>query len=91
MGKIRLIEHLRFSYSLLKGRIVYLQPIKGLYNSFYRPQAGLTASLGYHLEGSLEGILEGISYIFSYIFYSSIKAITEAIYKWFHFPSTASV
>jgi hypothetical protein len=49
------------------------------------------ASLGYYLEGSLEGTLRGISYVFSFIFYGSIKAITEAIYKWFHFPSTASV
>ena len=32
-----------------------------------------------------------ISYIFSFIFYGSIKAITEAIYKLFHFLSTASV
>ena len=38
-------------------------------------------SLEYYLKGSIEGILEGISYIFSYVFYSSIKAITEAIYK----------
>ena len=49
------------------------------------------ASLEHHLEGSTEGILGGISYVFSYMFYSSIKAITEAIYKWTHFPSTASV
>jgi len=27
----------------------------------------------------------------SFIFYGSIKAITEAIYKWFYFLSTASV
>ena len=49
------------------------------------------ASLKYYLEGSLEGTLGGISYIFSYIFYGSIKAIIEVIYKWFYFPSTASV
>ena len=48
-------------------------------------------SLEHYLEGSTEGILGGISYIFSYVFYSSIKAITEAIYKWSYFPSTASV
>ena len=49
------------------------------------------ASLEYHLEGSLDGTLGRISYIFSYVLYSSIKAITEAIRKWFHFLSTASV
>ena len=27
----------------------------------------------------------------SFMFYGSIKAITEAIYKWFYFSSTASV
>jgi len=26
-----------------------------------------------------------------FIFYSFIKAITEAIYRWFHFLSTASI
>ena len=45
----------------------------------------------YYLEGSIEGILGGISYVFSYVFYGSIKAITEAIYKWSHFLSTASI
>ena len=35
MGKTRLIEHLRFIYSLLKGCTVYLQPIKKLYGLFY--------------------------------------------------------
>ena len=49
------------------------------------------ASLEHYLEGSTESILGGISYIFSYVFYGSIKIITEAIYKWFHFLSTASV
>ena len=49
------------------------------------------ASLKYCLEGNLEGTLGGVSYVFSYIFYGSIKAITEVIHKWFHFPSTASV
>jgi hypothetical protein len=44
------------------------------------------ASLEHRLEGSPEGTLGGISYIFSYMFYGSIKAITEAVYKWFHFP-----
>ena len=48
-------------------------------------------SLKYHLEGSTKGILKGISYIFSYMFYGSIKAIIEAVYKWSHFPSTASI
>ena len=49
------------------------------------------ASLEYYLEGNLEGTLGGISYIFSFVFYGSIKAITEAIYKWFYFLSTASI
>ena len=51
----------------------------------------LTTSLEYRLESSLDGTLGGISYVFFYIFYGSIKAITEAIRKWFHFLSTASV
>jgi len=49
------------------------------------------ASLGHCLEGSLDGTLGEISYVFSFIFYGSIKAITEAVHKWFHFSSTASV
>jgi hypothetical protein len=48
-------------------------------------------SLEYRLESSLDGTLGEIFYVFSYIFYGSIKAITEAICKWFHFLSTASV
>ena len=48
-------------------------------------------SLEYRLEGNLKGTLGGISYISSYVFYGSIKVITEAIYKWFHFLSTASI
>ena len=48
-------------------------------------------SLEYYLEGNTEGILGEISYIFLYVFYSSIKAITEAVYKWSHFLSTASI
>ena len=51
----------------------------------------LITSLKYYLEGSLDGTSGEISYIFSYIFYNSIKAIIEAIYKWFHFPSTANI
>ena len=51
----------------------------------------LMTSLKYRLESSLDGTSGGISYIFSFVFYGSIKVITEAIYKWFHFPSTASV
>src|SRR3984957_9391155 len=31
-----------------------------------------------------------ISYVF-FMFYNSIKATTEAIHRWFHFSSTASV
>ena len=27
----------------------------------------------------------------SFVFYGSIEAITEAVHKWFHFSSTASV
>ena len=53
--------------------------------------SAFTASLEYRLEGNPEGTSGGISYIFSYIFYSSIKTITEAIYKWFYFLSTASI
>ena len=49
------------------------------------------ASLEHRLESSLDGTLGEISYVFSYIFYGSIKAITEAIRKWFYFPSTASI
>jgi len=62
------------------------------------------ASLEHRLEGSPEGTLWGagflytffasyssISYIFSFIFYGSIRAITEAIHRWSHFLSTASV
>ena len=49
------------------------------------------ASLEHRLKGNLEGTSGGISYVFSYVFYGSIKAITEAIYKWFYFLSTASV
>ena len=51
----------------------------------------LATSLEHRLEGSLDGTLGEISYVFSYVFYGSIEAITEAICKWFHFPSTASV
>ena len=51
----------------------------------------LITSLEYCLEGSLDGTSGEISYVFFYVFYGSIKAITEAICKWFHFPSTASV
>ena len=49
------------------------------------------AGLEHHLEGNPEGTSGGISYVFSYVFYGSIKAITEAIRKWFHFLSTASI
>ena len=42
---------------------------------------GLTANLEYRLEGNLESTSEGIPYVFPYMFYSSIKAITEAVYK----------
>ena len=60
------------------------------------------ASLEHHLEGSPEGTSGGISYAFPlcfmvlflyipFVFYGSIEAITEAIHRWFHFLSTASV
>jgi len=49
------------------------------------------ASSKHRLEGSLDGTLGEISYIFSFMFYGFIKAITEAVYRWFHFLSTASV
>jgi hypothetical protein len=48
-------------------------------------------SLEHRLESSLDGTSGEISYVFSYVFYGSIKAITEAIRKWFYFPSTASL
>ena len=51
----------------------------------------LATSLEHRSEGSLDGTSGEISYVFSYVFYGSIEAITEAIRKWFHFPSTASV
>ena len=51
----------------------------------------LTASLEYHLESNPEGTLGGISYVFSFVFYGSIEALTETVYKWFHFSSTASI
>ena len=50
-----------------------------------------TASLEHRLEGSLDGTSGEISYIFSFMFYSFIEVITEAIHRWFHFSSTASV
>ena len=43
------------------------------------------------LESSLDGTLGEISYISSFMFYSCIEAITEAVHRWFHFLSTASV
>ena len=48
-------------------------------------------SLEHYLKSSLDGTLGEISYVFPYFFYGSIEAITEAIRKWFYFPSTASV
>ena len=48
-------------------------------------------SLEHRSEGSLDGTSGEISYVFSYVFYSSIEAITEAIHKWLHFLSTASI
>ena len=49
------------------------------------------ASLKHRLEGSLDGTLGEIFYIFSFVFYGFIKAIMEAIYRWFYFLSTASI
>ena len=51
----------------------------------------LTISLEHRLESSLDSTLGEISYIFPFVFYSFIKAITEAVHRWFHFLSTASV
>ena len=48
-------------------------------------------SLKHYLEDSLNGTLGEISYVFSFMFYSFIKVITEAVYRWFYFLSTASV
>ena len=49
------------------------------------------ARLEHRLESSLDSTLGEISYISSYFSYGSIKAITEAIRKWFYFLSTASI
>ena len=49
------------------------------------------ASLEHCLEGNLEDTLGGVSYLFSLTFYGSIEAIMEAVHRWFHFSSTASV
>jgi hypothetical protein len=49
------------------------------------------ASLEYRLQDSLEDTLGGIFLYISFMFYRSIKAITEAIYRWFHFLNTAGV
>jgi len=43
------------------------------------------ASLEYRLEGSPEGTLGGYFLYIPFVFYSSIKAITGAIYKWVYF------
>jgi len=43
------------------------------------------AGLEHRLEGSPEGTLGGIFLYISFMFYSSIKAITEAIYKRLYF------
>src|SRR6266567_9350786 len=64
----------------------------------------LTASLEYRLEGSPEDTSRGgrfhIYFLYilwfyflciSSVFYGSIEAITEAVYRWFHFSSTTSV
>src|SRR6266700_7275984 len=64
----------------------------------------LTASLEHRLEGSPEDTLRGgrfpIYFLYilwfyflciSSVFYGSIEAITEAVHRWFHFSSTASV
>ena len=71
--------------------MVYLWPVGRPYGLFYGPQVGLTASLKHRLEGSPEGTLGEIFLCISFVFYGSIKATTEAVYKWFHFLSTASV
>src|SRR6266567_1432853 len=64
----------------------------------------LTASLEYRLEGSPEDTLRGgrfpmyFLYVLwfyflciSSVFYGFIEAIMEAVHRWFHFSSTASV
>ena len=85
MGRARLIMHLRFIYGLLEGCTAYLRPVRRPYGLFYGILIGLTTNLKHHLEGSLDGTLGEISYVFSFVFYGPVKAITEAIYKWFHF------
>ena len=51
---------------------------------------GGTGLTEHRLESSLDGTL-GFPIYFPFVFYGFIKAIMEAVYRWFHFSSTASV
>jgi hypothetical protein len=55
--------------------MVYLQPIRRPYGSFYGLRVGLTARLKHCLEGSLKGTLGGISYVFSLCFMVLLKQL----------------
>ena len=81
--------------------MVYLRPVRRPYGLFtacwkaarfiLRTVSRTYGQLGAPFGRQHRGHLRRISYVFSYVFYGSIKAITEAIRKWFYFPSTASV
>ena len=87
MGKIRLIEYLWFIYGLLEGYMVYFMDCK----------QDLRLAWSTVWKAAQKTPWEGFSmhflffFFFFFVFYGSIKAITEAIYRWFHFSSTASV
>ena len=91
----------RFIYGLSEGCIVYPRPVRRPYGPFTARQKAVrfilrTVSRTY---GQLKAPfarqprrhLRRDFLCISFIFYSSIKAITEAIHRWFHFSSTASV
>ena len=91
----------QFIYSPLEGLIVHLQPVRRPYSSFTTCQKVVrfilqTVSrtygrLGVPFRRQPRRHLGRDFLCVSFMFYSSIKAITEAIYRWFYFLSTASV
>ena len=60
--------------------MVYLQPVRRPYSSFYKPEVGLTASLEHYLEDSPEGTLGGISYAFPLYFIVLFLHISSIFY-----------
>ena len=95
MGGTRLTEHLWFIYGPLEGCIVHLQPIRRPYSSSTARWKAIqfilrTVSRTY---GQLKVLfrrqprrhLRRDFLCISFMFYSSIKAITGAIYKWVYF------